>query len=533
MRIFKVCWIVVLMAASACAWADADLMLHQRKVLTLRATLKGESPAERVAAAEAALAAALAARGPAVVSRERLPGEPPATRLLLDGRIVVHLIAEDLGGPHAQTLLDAASADAEQRLRLAVSEWQEARDPRRIGIALAWSVGASLAAWLLLRAGAALRARLLLGLHSRLSAPEASSPAQPWWRASSETLVSVLRGLTGLVSWGLALLLFELWASFVLHQFAYTRPWGERVAGWLLGLLEQFFDAASGALPGLVTALLIFLMARAAARISDRLLQRVERGELVLGAIDAETAGPTARLVKVLLWLFALAMAYPYLPGAGSEAFKGVSVLAGLMLSLGASSVIGQALAGIGLMYTRVLRSGEYVHTGATEGTVSSVGLFSTRLQTGLGEELSIPNTLVFGQPVRNLSRLVKEGRFVLHTTVTIGYATPWRQVHAMLLEAARRTAGVAHEPPPHVVQTALSDFYVEYRLCAQSTLAAPRSRAEALSQLHAHVQDVFNENGVQIMSPHYEADPAAPQVVGAGPWFQPKGKPLQDTTAR
>jgi len=88
-----------------------------------------------------------------------------------------------------------------------------------------------------------------------------------------------------------------------------------------------------------------------------------------------------------------------------------------------------------------------------------------------------------------------------------------------MLLEAAQRTPGVARDPKPYVVQTALSDFYVAYRLCAQSNEQAPARRAEALSQLHGHVQDVFNENGVQIMSPHYMADPAQPLVVAPAHW--------------
>ena len=145
-----------------------------------------------------------------------------------------------------------------------------------------------------------------------------------------------------------------------------------------------------------------------------------------------------------------------------------------------------------------------------------------------MGEEVSLPNAVAMGQPVRNFSRLVEQdGQFMLHTAVTIGYATPWRQVHAMLLEAARRTPGVLQVPAPYVVQTALSDFYVEYRLCAQGSRAAPRRRAEAMSQLHANIQDVFNENGVQIMSPHYRSDPADPQVVAAGPWFAPEAGPL------
>jgi len=108
----------------------------------------------------------------------------------------------------------------------------------------------------------------------------------------------------------------------------------------------------------------------------------------------------------------------------------------------------------------------------------------------------------------------------VVDTTVTIGYDTPWRQVHAMLIEAALRTPGVLADPAPRVFQTALSDFYPEYRLVCQAIPSEPRPRAVVLSVLHANIQDVFNEHGVQIMSPHYRGDPAQPKLVPKAQWF-------------
>jgi small-conductance mechanosensitive channel len=271
---------------------------------------------------------------------------------------------------------------------------------------------------------------------------------------------------------------------------------------------------------------LIFALARVASRAGSLLLDKAENGEIQLQWLDRDTAEPTRRLGAVVIWLFALAMAYPYLPGSNSESFKGVTVLAGLMLSLGASNVVGQALAGLSLMYSRAIRVGEYIKVGETDGTVVALGMFTTRVHTGMGEEINLPNTLEFSLPIRNFSRLVQDGSFMLHTVVTIGYATPWRQVHAMLMEAAARTPGVATEPKPYVVQTALSDFYVEYRLCAQSNKNAPSRRVEAMNQLHANVLDVFNEQGVQIMSPHYMADPPQPQIVQSGTWSsQPPAK--------
>lgn len=526
------CALMALAPAARAAEADqADLLVNQRKVVTLRATLKGESPGERVQAARAALDtaldAALAAAAPDRIERQVLPGDPPAVRLLVNGAVVFHLVPDDLGGAQAGVLLDAAALDAERRLRAVVAELREARDPRRWAIGLGVALAATLVALALLKGLAALRRRLLRHAARRLG-DETVRAARPWWQVSGEHAIALLRGAAGLLSWVVALVVLDVWASTVLRQFAPTRAWGERAGDWLIDQLLGLARAAAGAVPGLLTAGLIFLIARGVLRLVHGVLERVERGEFTLAGLDADTAGPTQRLAGLVVWLFALAMAYPYLPGASTEAFKGVTVLAGLMVSLGASGVVGQVMAGLSLMYSRALRVGEYVRIGEVEGTVTHLGMFSTRLHTGLGEEVSLPNAVVFSQSVRNFSRLVDEdGQFVLHTAVTIGYATPWRQVHAMLLEAARRTPGVLQQPAPYVVQTALSDFYVEYRLCAQGSRTAPRMRAQAMSQLHAHIQDVFNENGVQIMSPHYRGDPPAPQVVPAGPWFSPEAGPL------
>jgi small-conductance mechanosensitive channel len=252
----------------------------------------------------------------------------------------------------------------------------------------------------------------------------------------------------------------------------------------------------------------------------------VEQGRLELGWIDADTARPTRRIFEVVVWLFALAMAYPYLPGAQTEAFKGLSVLAGLMVTIGASSVVGQAFSGLILMFTKAYRGGDYVRIGETEGTVAVLGTFATRIRTGLGEEITIPNSVVMATSVKNYSRAVLGTGYVVDTTVTIGYGAPWRQVHAMLEEAARRTGDIAGEPPPLVRQTALSDFYVEYRLFAYTPVAHAAQRIDVLNRLHQNIQDVFNEHGVQIMSPHYMADPAEPQVVAKKDWYAAPARP-------
>jgi len=146
--------------------------------------------------------------------------------------------------------------------------------------------------------------------------------------------------------------------------------------------------------------------------------------------------------------------------------------------------------------------------------------MFTTRMRTGMGEELTLPNSMVLGTVTKNYSRATRGAGFIVDALVTIGYDAPWRQVHALLEEAARRTPGIAAEPAPRVFQTSLDDFYVQYRVVCQAEATDPRARADIASMLHAAIQDAFNEHGVQIMSPHYLGDPERAKVVPPARWY-------------
>lgn len=492
---------------------EATLSLNHRDIVTFRATLLGDTPAERLALARAAIDKLVATGHPVQIVRADM-GE--SMRFESGGQALFYVVAADLEGPRPGAQLEEASRDVLLRLQKAIEEKQEARNPQRLLQAAAMSLAASVLAYFLARLVFVLRRRFVKRLHAALG------QRSDWLSSYGSQFGASLRTLSTLAAWTAVILLVDTWITFVLRQFAYTRPWGETATQWALQVLGRFAQGVVAAIPDLLVAILIFVLARMATRAVNAMLERVERGELDLSWIDADTAVPTRRLSNLGIWLFAVAMAYPYLPGSHSEAFKAVSVMTGLMLSLGASSLVGQGLSGLSLMYSRAIRVGEYVQVGDTEGTVTALGMFTTKVHTGTGEEVSLPNTVVFSQPIRNLSRRVNDGRYLLNAAVTIGYSTPWRQVHAMLLEATNRTGGVSPQPAPYVIQTALSDFYVEYRLCAQADSTAPVRRADAMNELHANIQDVFNENGVQIMSPHYMADPSAPQVVDPMRWEPP-----------
>lgn len=497
---------------------DEASTLHyfNRPVFTFRGALSGVSAADRTQRAAARLREQLDSQGPHRVSQK-----PDAMGVLvqIDGATTFVVTANDVDVLQQETL-EASAQRAAQALDLVIAESREARDWQAMVRALGWSALATALAlalaWVLRRGHAALARRLV-------TLSEWHSRKLQWGGVEllqRERAAAVVRKLlNGVHSLVLLLLVYE-WLSFVLARFPFTRVWGETLNSYLLNLLGLIGNAIVGAVPGLFTAVVIFYLARAATGMLHRFFDRIQQGEHSLAWLDADVAVPTRRITTAVVWLFALAMAYPYLPGAQTEAFKGLSVLVGLMISLGASNLVGQAASGLILTYGRVFRRGEYVRIADQEGTVTEVGMFATRIRTGLGEEVTISNSTILGSTTKNYSRAVQGEGYVLDTTVTIGYDTPWRQVHAMLEEAAARTEGVLASPEPQVLQTALSDWYPVYRLVCQAVPSEPRPRALLLSALHANIQDVFNTYGVQIMSPQYIADPQAPKQVPPDQWY-------------
>ncbi len=506
----------------------ATLTFENRQIFVFRAALEGYPPIERAQGARARL--------DVVSSRsadERVTTQQVAQGTLVKvGSAAIFAVAPGDVDTLAGDTLETTVKRAVTVLQVALAEHHEKHDLPRLGLAAVASIAATLVFGLLL----VLLIRIVrwaagrLELHGRALAEQLK--VGELRAVNPMTVANVLRRVTQLAGWACALVLLYLWLAFVLERFPYTRPWGEQLQSFFLDTLTTVALAIASAMPRLALVAVIVLLARGLVHAVGGFLRHFEDGSVRLGWLDADTAAPTRRIVTIALWLFALAMAYPYLPGSESEAFKGLSVLAGVMISIGASGIVGQAMSGLMLTYSRAVRVGEYVRIGDTEGTIIELGTFATRIRTGLGEEVILPNALVVSSSVKNYSRVVGGNGFVLDATVTIGYSTPWRQVRAMLLEAARRTPDILSEPQPFAVQTELADFYVAYRLVAYAGAEAPQRRALVLDALLANIQDVFNEHGVQIMSPHYVFDPEQAQIVPKEQWYAaPAHKPGSQTS--
>jgi small-conductance mechanosensitive channel len=497
--------------ASAQPDTPVPLTVANRTITELRAGILGRSSTDRAAAA-AALITAMAADGQHHVAASRELAT--AAVISVDGRDVFAIMPADANELVSESVAGKAAA-AVTRLQLALDELAESRRPQL----LLWGVVQAVAVTVLF----ALLLLLLVRVNRGATAAVARATERQLARViSGEELVrrtNILRYVRRSISLVLLLLAIGigyLWFTFVLRRFPYTRPWGESMRALLIDRVSAFGQNALAYVPDLFTVVLILFAARLLVRLLHLVFVNVEEQRVTLLGVYPETAATTRKLLTALLWIFALVVAYPYLPGSNTDAFKGVSVFVGLMISLGSSGLINQVMSGFTLTYSRALRRGDYVRVGDVEGTVTHIGTLSTKLETPRREEITIPNAVMVSQRVTNYSRHSGAGVF-MPTRVTIGYDAPWRKVEALLLSAAAATDGVRQEPPPMVFQTALQDFYVEYTLLVCLTEQARRGLI--FDRLHANIQDCFNESGLQIMSPHYEADPDAPKIVPKAQW--------------
>ena len=317
--------------------------------------------------------------------------------------------------------------------------------------------------------------------------------------------------------------------SYVLRLFPWTRGIGIRLREWLLGPLVMFGAGAVSFLPNLFFLIILVVLTRYVLQAIRLFFERVGKGSISIPGFDSDWALPTERIVRLLTVAFALVIAYPYIPGSGSEAFKGITLLLGLIFSLGSPSVISNLVAGQTLAFRRAFRVGDRVKVGEHLGDVAQVRLLTTYLRSPKNEEIVIPNSLILNREVVNYSTLAPDPGVILHTTVRIGYGTPWRQVEAILLEAAARTGGLLRQPEPFVLQKSLGEFGVLYEINVYSDNAQAMMRL--YSALHSNILDLFNEHGVQIMVPAYEGDPEQPKVVPRGQWF-PAPAPTSEPSA-
>ncbi|KEF43314.1 MAG: mechanosensitive ion channel protein MscS [Cyanobium sp. CACIAM 14] len=308
------------------------------------------------------------------------------------------------------------------------------------------------------------------------------------------------------IHWSVVALISYLLIPLLLGFFPPTQGIAAGLRGQIRDLVLGFFGGVVQAIPNLLSILVILAITVVLIRASNAWFRAVDGGRIRIPGFYQEWALPTARLAAILLSLAGLAAAFPYIPGSGSKVFQGAGLLVGVLAALGSSAIATNVISGLMLIYTRAFREGDRVEINGVLGVVQDRALLVTRLQTPRNELVSIPNATVIGASVVNFSFSRREiaQPVALATTITIGYDVPWRQVHELMLNAARSVSGITDEIEPFVLQTSLNDFHISYELNAY--VRDPATYRETLSEVLAALQDQFAAADVEILSPGYHA---------------------------
>jgi len=437
----------------------------------------------------------------------------------------VLLVISERDAANSGKTANELAAETLERIRTAVVAYRSEHELKTYGFGAAYSLLSLIGLWLALR----LNNKAYIWLRKKLAGLD-----QKWKKEISFKNIKVIsekqveffaKSVLKLLRIFVALLCLYFFMPLILSFFPETHELGKQIFVYLLTPFATIFHALLKFIPNLFFILVIGVITFYVLKVVSYVFRLIERGELEFEWFYQDWARPTYQIVRFLIVVTALISAYPYIPGSSTKAFQGVGLVLGAIISFASSSAISNIVAGVILTYTRAFKLNDHIKIGDTTGDVVDKTLLVTRLNTIKLEIVTIPNSLVMSSQIINYSTSAADGEgVILHTSVTIGYDVPWKQVRELLTGAARDTKNILEEPEPFVLQTSLDDFYVSYQINAYTR--EPKYMAFTYSDLHKNILEKFDAAGVEIMSPHYYAlrdgNAAAVPSVLAGKGYKP-----------
>jgi len=412
----------------------------------------------------------------------------------------------------------------ENSIETAIVRYRAEREPRALLIKLAQGMAMALTVALLIYVLLLSRRWISKFIERRLEARVAVLESMSGSIVRAQQIWQLAEALLLFTVGVLMLTIVSLGVGEVLSLFPWTRGVGMVLHDALMMPLIGAGQAFMNYLPKLITLILIILLFRFLLKMLRTTFEAIEHGRLQLKGFDPEWTWPTFRLVRLGVLAFAVVMAYPFIPGSQSEAFKGMTILLGVLLSIGSSSIISNIVAGYSMTYRRAFAIGDRIRVGDTVGDVTERRLLVTHVLTPKNEEVVIPNSVILSSEIVNYSTMSKAEGVIVGSTVGIGYDTPWRQIESMLLLAASRAGGQKPGSQPFVRQKSLNTFDVTYEINVFCDDA--QQMPALLTRLNGQILDVFNEYGVQIMTPAYEGDPDTLKLVARDQWYAAPAQP-------
>lgn len=311
----------------------------------------------------------------------------------------------------------------------------------------------------------------------------------------------VSKGLI-ILQWVTIIMLFVVLVPIMFSIFPFTRGWSVDLFQTLWKPIENILLAIWHYLPNLINIIVIVVVIRYVIKLVHYIFDEIEQNKLKISGFHPDFAQPTFVIIRSLLIVFGLILVFPFLPGAGSEAFNAVSVFLGLLVSIGSSSAIANMIAGVVITYMRPFKIGDRIKIDGIVGDVTDKTMLVTKIRQITNEEVTIPNSKVLNSNTINYSALVETKGLILSVEGSFGYELPWRMIEEILLEAIGRCPDILPAPKPFVRQTEFRDYDVVYTVNGYTIEA--NQQARIYSEIRGHIQDVCRERDVEILSPTY-----------------------------
>ena len=314
----------------------------------------------------------------------------------------------------------------------------------------------------------------------------------------------IMMFLMGVIKWSLISILVYFYLAISFELYPATQYLTNNLLQIIYIPLKKFGTAFLNYLPNLLVILAIYFLFRFTIKGLKFIFDDIKNDKLKIRGFYPDFANPTFKITRGLLYILMIVLIYPYLPASDSNIFRGASVFVGILISIGSSNALSNVIAGILLTYMRSFRINDRIKIGDLSGDVIEKSLLNIKLRTPKNEEITIPNSTVLSSNTINFTTNSIDKGLILHSTITLGYDVDWEKVYATLIEAALKTNLVLKDPSPFVLQTSLDDFYVSYQLNIYTNHANKKNLI--LSELHENIQNMCNENGIEILSPHYNS---------------------------
>jgi len=499
--------------------------LNGRTIFSIKGEVAGYSAKDRAKAVSDRVEAVAEDYAIPVDSISTSDYKGPITLIQAEDRPLVTVLDEDAKAEKLSR--QQLAMEYTKKLRSAIEQYREEHSRKRVLLAVLYLLIATLVLIALLYVLNRISRICDAKIQAWADSKKVSIHIQSLELVRAERIKTTLVGASKVVRFAVLVILLYTYVHLGLSFFPWTQALSGHLLSYLLVPLSAMARGVLAQIPNLIILAAIVVITYYAVKLTRLFFKEIEKGTISFKGFYSEWGQPTYKIVRILIIAFAAVVAFPYVPGSESPAFKGVSIFLGVLFSLGSSSAIANILAGYILTYRRIFKVGDRVKIADFTGDVIDIRLQVVHLRTIKNEEIVVPSSMIVNSHVINYSSLARKQGLILHTSVTIGYDTPWRQVEALLLMAAEKTQGLMREPAPFVLQTSLDDFYVAYELNVY--IDDPHRMPWTYADLHRNIQDAFNEYGVQIMSPSYRFDPDRPKIVPKEQWYAAPAKPPDD----